>query len=298
MSAVQNLRLKIARLSWPVWSLIVAAVWLVAAGIVGWNVVYTNPKNVFQGMIEQNFSTVGYTREASTVQQGLSSTEYAQLQTGQQTLVRTLTVLKQENDEVVTDAISTPEHEFVRYTKINTSRNDEDGKAFDFSSALNTWAKQESDGSNQGVAQMLLGLFPVGNVPAEDRQELLKFVRENDVFSVNYDKVKKEIKNGRPVYTYEVQLMPQPYIDMLKRYGTAVGLSKQVENLNPADYASAAPTNVTVSIDVLSRHLASVVIAGSNGRTERYSGQGVRQDVQLPDRTITSAELQQRLSIE
>lgn len=208
-------------------------------------------------------------------------------------------MLKQQNDEVITDAISTPEHDYVRYAKIDTSRKDENGKPYDFSSAVNVWAKGESDGSNQTLAQMLLGLFPMGNVPAEDRDEILDFMKENSVFSANYNKVKKETMNGRPVYTYEVQLLPQPYVEMLKRYGAAVGLSDQVTNLNPADYADSAPTKLTVSIDVLSRHLRLLKLdPSSGGRTESYSGYGIRQDVQLPTKTITTSELQQRLSID
>lgn len=298
MSTFQNLRVRIARLSWPVWLLIITTLWLVLAGAAWWRVVYSDPRNVFEGMLQQNFATSGYTRTTDTSQQGVTSSEYAQLQTGKQTLVRTMTILKQQNDEVITDAISTPENEFVRYTKINTSRKGEDGKELDFSSAINVWAKQESSGSNQAAAQMLLGLFPMGNVPAEERKELLEFMKKNAVFTANFDKVKKETKNGRQVYTYEVQLMPQPYVDMLKRYGAAVGLNDQVKDLNPADYAGSAPTNLTVSVDVLSRHLKLVTFAGNDGRTEAYGGYGIRQDVQLPTQTITTSELQQRLSIE
>jgi len=298
MSAVQNLRLKIARLSWPVWLLIVTTLWLVAAGVLWWRIVYSDPRHVFEGMLRQNFSTVGYVRETDTTQQGVRSAEYAQLQTGAQTLVRTLTALTQGQDEVITDAISTRENEFVRYKKIDTSRKNEAGKEFDFSSAVNVWAKQASDGSNQAAAQMLLGLFPMGNVPAEDRREILEFMDKNVVFSVKYNTVKKERKNGRPVYTYEVQLMPQPYVDMLKRYGTAVGLSNHVKNLNPADYANTAPTNLTVTVDVISRQLKSVTFTESQGRKEVYSGHGILQDVQLPTKTISASELQQRLSAE
>lgn len=303
MSTIQNLRVSIARLPWPVWLLIIALLWLMVAGVLWWRVVYSDPKHVFEGMLKQNFSTVGYTREVTTMQQGLESTEIAQLQTGQQTLVRTLTVLKQQNDQVVTDAISTPENEYVRYTKIDTSRKDESGKAYDFSSAVNVWAKQESEGSNQAVSQMLLGLFPIGNVPANERKELLKFMDENPVFVANYEKVKKETNNGRPTYVYEVQLLPQTYIDMLKRYGTAIGLDDQVKDLNPADYAGSAPTTLSVRVDVLSRQLRTVTFGGTtNGsesaRNEWFSGYGIRQDVELPTETITTSELQQRLSIE
>lgn len=298
MSKIQNLRVSIARLSWPVWLLILTAIWLLIAGVFWWRVVYSDPRNVFEGMLDRNFSTIGYTREASANQQGINSTEYSQLQTGQQTLVRTLTVLQQQQDEIITDALSTPENEYVRYTKINTSRKDKDGKALDFSDAVNVWAKQESSGSSQGVAQMLLGIFPMGNVPAKDRKVLVDFIKSNNVFVTNYDNAKKETKNGRQVYTYDVQLLQQPYIDMLKQYGIAIGLGDQVKDLNADDYAGAAPVNLKVSVDVLSRQVTSVVLPGQADRTEKYSGYGIRQDVQLPTNTITTSELQQRLSVE
>lgn len=296
MAVFQTIRDRLTSLSLLTWLLIGGLLWLVVASVLWWNIVYTDPERVFNAMLKNNFSTQGYTREVKSSQQGVAATEVSQLQTGKQNLVRTLTDLKQQGDSVRTDAISTPEQEYIRYVEINTSRKGPDGKQLDFSSAENVWAKSDSDGSSQTLTQMLFGIVPLGNVPASERAKLLDLISEHSAFSVNYDSVKKEKVNGRTVYTYDVQLLAQPYIEMLKIYGKAIGFGDQVASLNPADYADAQPTNLTVRVDVVSRHLESVSYGGQQSRTEKYSGFGIVKPVQLPTKTITSEELQQRLS--
>jgi hypothetical protein len=291
-----DIRFRIANISVLGWLLIVSVLAIIVSSILWFQAVYKSPQNVFEGMIKQNFTNTGYTRNVDSNENGLNAKETAQLQTGGENIVRTKTILKQDNDTVTTDAISTMSAEYVRYTNIDTQRKSANGKQLDFSKAVNVWAKNETGGPSQTFSQMLLGVVPMGNVPAETRKELIKFIDKNTVFAANYNTVKKEKINGRQVYTYQVQLLPQTYVQMLKIYGKGVGLEDQVAQLDPAHYKDAQPTKLTLSVDAVSRHLVALSYPDSTARSERYSGYGIRKDVELPTKTIPAAELQKRLS--
>lgn len=298
MVNIQTVRDRTSRFSLLTWLLIASVCWLIIAGILWWFIVYSNPKHVFESMLENNFTTRGFTREYETEQQGVSTKVQAQIMYGEQNIVRTLTTLKQNKDVVITDSISTPQQDFTRYVKIDTKQKSPNGKPLDFKKAVNVWAKNDNNsGTNQVLNQAVFGLLPMAYVPAQDRGQLLDLIKEHNVFSVDYNSVKKETKDGRLVYTYKVQLLPQPYIDMLKSYGKAIGFGDQVANLDPADYANAAPTDLVVTIDVLSRHLTSLTYGSTQAkRTEHYAGYGIVKAIELPAKTITAQELQQRLA--
>lgn len=259
---------------------------------------YQNPRHVFEGMLKNNFSTTGFTRQVSSKQNGVEAQELAKLQLGNDTFTRTLTTLKQGSDTVTTDAISTPSQDYVRYVSIDTKRKNNNGKSLNFASAVGVWAKTDSQtpGSSQSITQMMLGIFPMANLSPQNRHDLLQQMDRDNVFSVNYDKVKKQTIDGRRVYTYEVQLMPQAYVAMLKSFGQYAGVGDQVMNLNPDDYQGQKPTTLIVSVDAMSHHLLSVDTKGVQGYTQEFSSYGVNRPLQLPKNTITSAELQQRLS--
>lgn len=294
--SITSIRTRIANLSVLSWLLIVSIVLLIVTSIVWWNVVYQSPRNVFNGMIKNNFAISGYTRHVVSQENGLQADELAQVQTGGENIVRTKTTLKQEGDTVTTDAISTDKAEFVRYTNIDTNRKDASGKQLNFSKVVGVWAKNETGGPSQTFSQMLLGVVPMGNVDSKTRAELIKFMNEHTVFSVNYDSVKTEKVNGRKTYVYEVQLLPQTYVEMLKLYGKGVGLGDQVGQLDPANYRDAQPTSLVLSIDTNSRNLVALNYPGNDSRKETYGGYGIVKDVQLPKKTIPAAELQKRLS--
>lgn len=291
----QSLKTRLNNLTLLYWLLAVGVVLFVVSAFLWWHAIYMNPKNVFNGMIDNNFATTGYTRETKSDQSGLKSQEIAQIQTGGVNTVETRTSLERGDEKVVTEAIGTEKNDFVRYTKIETTQKDSKGKAMDFSEVINVWSKNESGGLGSNFQQLLLGIVPIGNVSPETRGELKKFMHEHTVFAVDYDSVKKETVDGRKVYTYEVQLLPQTYVELLKIYGNAVGLSTQVADLDPKNYADAEPTDLVITVDATSRTLTHIKYPEAN-REESYSGFGITKPVALPKETITGAELQKRLS--
>jgi hypothetical protein len=299
MTYIQSLRTRLAATSKLTYALLFAVAWLVAALFAWFQVVYQSPENVFRGMLKNNFATTGFARESNSSQNSVSSEEVSQLQLGSDALLQTATALKQGGDAVTTTTISTDSKNYVRYSSIKTDRKDANGKPLDFSKAVNVWAVNDTEatGSNQAVAQMMLGLMPLGNVTAQNRAALLKQIDETEAITANYKTVKKETKNGRLQYTYEVKILPVPYLQMLKKYGQAAGLGDQVASLNPDDYKDTPTTNIQLTIDARSRHLVSYSIEGQSA-AETYSAFGVRKSVKIPKNTISTDELQKRLNVQ
>jgi hypothetical protein len=298
MFTLQSLRTRISQFSKLTWLLLLGLIWLIAAVVLWWYVVYLNPRNVFSGMLSNNFSTVGYTRDATSIQDGLTTHEIAQIISAGPTVLHSVTTLKQGKDFVKTEAINTSSDNYIRYADIQTQTKGPNGKPLDFTKAKNVWAKSPADaGSNQTVAQLLLGIFPMGNVPAEKRGDLLKTLHQQKAFTVDFNKVKKTHVHGRLAYTYNVMLHSQPYVVMLKQYGTAIGLKDQVSALNPAEYKSDPPTPLIVTVDAASRRIMTLQYPKATDRVEHYGAYGIVKPVPLPEKTITTDELQKILQM-
>ena len=281
-------------------TLIIATVWLVAAGTAWFYIIYQSPENVFKGMLNNNFSTNGYTKDTTTEQNGVQSRELAQLQLASGPTVQTLTSLSQGSDFVTTTTINKADATYVRYDNIKTSRKNPNGKQYDFKHVIGVWAKSEAAtaGSNQAVAQMMLGLLPVAKLTPSDRSYMLDQVERNNIFTPDYKTVKKQTKDGRLQYVYDVKVVPAPYIDMLKQFGKLAGLGDQVADLNPSDYKGQPATTISVTVDAKSRHLVSVGSPGQTTQSETYTSFGIVKPVTLPTKNITTDELQKRLNVQ
>ena len=281
-----------------------AALIFVASGWMWWHYVRSNPERTFYAAIENSLRTPGVTRQVQQDSTGQKLDQRVQLSLGRQHVAHGQTTITQEgevNATIKTEAISSPKEDYVRYTAIETTQKSQDGKALDFSKLINLWGKAVPDAQGQqGQSQAgelynesVLGVVPVGNLRGHDRADVMKFVRETSVYSVDAKKIKRKIENGRPVYAYDITVMPEAYIGMLKKFGKAVGL-KQLEAVDPASYKDTEPLTFQVSVDVWSRQLSSIVFGGGE-RTEHMVGYGVVRNVDIPKETIPLEELQTRL---
>lgn len=278
-----------------------AAVIFVASGWMWWHYVRSNPERTFFAAIENSLRTQGVTRQVEQASSGQKLDQRVQLSVGRQHVAHGQTVIEQQgevNATIKTEAISTPKEDYVRYTTIETTQKSQDGKDLDFSKLINLWGKAVPDPQGQSQAgelynESVLGVVPVGNLRARDRADIMKFVHENKVYKVDAKSVKRKLEKGRPVYSYDVTVMPEAYIGMLKKYGKAAGL-KQLEAVDPASYKDTEPLTFQLSVDVWSRQLTSIVFGGGE-RTEHMTGYGVARTVDFPKETIPLSELQSRL---
>lgn len=258
---------------------------------------YSEPRAVFNAMIENSLRTGSVTKQIVQEDQSQSLDQTVRLQAGETHRAQSVTMLSQTglaSAEVVTESIGTATGDFVRYRSINTDQKGANGNDLDFSRVLGIWGKTEGSESTSGELynEMALSVIPLGNVPQSSRRKLMQIVSDLDVYKVEYANVKRGTVNGRPSYEYTVKVNPEDYVTFLKAYAEAVGLT-HLKNINPANYASADAIEFKVTVDVRTRRLSSVTYA--NGRQERYLSYGTHADVELPKDAVTVEELQSRL---
>jgi hypothetical protein len=262
-----------------------------------WNIVYTSPEAVFRGMLERNFKTSGFTRIIEVDEKGTQQKQISQIQSGVQNVaVSRIESRSEKGDTQTAEVIALPDADYVRYIELDYKN--EAGEKQDFSKAVNVWARQPSSGDlSQSYAQLTLfrTYFPMAAVSADERSELLKLIDQKTVYNVQYDKVKKEAIDGQRVYTYPVSVQMQAYTDLVMLFGESIGQQRITDKLDPAQSAGAEPAQIEVSVDIVSRRLVQVRYAGSDDVKERYTGFGIQKTIPIPEKYVSTVELQQRL---
>ncbi len=281
---------------------IVVLIVVAVSGCVWWRKVYSDPGRVFWGMLSSNLSTQSVTRRVIQSSEEGKLDQTTMLSLGSQSTAHSLTTLSQPgaagNDTVVTENIGTPDADYVRYQSIDTSQRDKDGKPLNFTNVLGVWGKGESGAlSGQTGAQLLnqsiIGVIPFAPLDKQSRQHLLDMIRTQQVYTTDYKKVTRRHQTGRLVYDYEVTIKPEAYVAMLKTFTKGLGL-KQLDNVNPADYAGRPTQKVVFTVDVASRELTDIHYTGTN-RDEQYSSYGLQTITDIPTHTVPVSELQTRL---
>ena len=275
---------------------------LLVSGGVWWCKISVSPERVFWGMIEQSLSTSGVSM-SSTMQQGEASLEqHMQYSLGAESRALSNTTLRQGGTVVVTDVLGTLGADYTRYAHIQTERTNASGGPLDLSKILNVWAKTEgAPGTSQLLSQTILGLslplgsipVPIGDLNATQRQKLVNQIRNEDVYKTTFKDAKKETKNGRLHYVYEVKIQAIPYVHLMKEFSKQVGL-KDLEQIDPNDYQGEALT-VQLTVDARAKRLVEVYIPANDFR-QQFSAYDVPVAVQIPVDSVPAEELQKRLS--
>lgn len=281
-----------------------AVILFLASGWGWWHFIRSNPENVFREMIANSLKNTGVTDRVLQSNNGQKQDQKIELMTSPKNLAHSVAVVTQDGSDttnVTTETIGTPFLDYVRYTDINTDQKDASGKPLDFSKVKNIWSKTSSTEDTTSTAgqiynQTILSVVPIANLPAGQRSQLLKQIKDQGVYDVDYSSVQRHIESGRPVYTYKITIKPQPYVAMLKTLGHDLGLS-QLETVDPANYSGAAPVGFSIGIDVWSRQLKSITYNSStdNSRSEIYGSYGLQKNIVLPKNTISTDELQLRV---
>jgi hypothetical protein len=288
------------------WAKIFTILAVVIFGISGWawwHVVRSDPERTFYSALDNSLRTTGVSRRVAqdSGQQKLNQEVF--LSQGAQHVARSTTTsttaIEQAGNEsttVKTEAIGTPTADYDRYLSIDTTQKSADGKQLDFTSLLNIWGKSETAPgltSGQLYNESALGVVPIGNIGADKRGELLKLIRDNNVYELNEEHVERKIEQGRPVYTYEVTVSPEPYINMLKQFAAAMKLT-HLQNIDASQYKDSSPITFKIKVDVWGQQITQVEYQGGS-RTEKYGSYGVQRGFSVPTDTIPVEELQAKL---
>jgi hypothetical protein len=273
---------------------------LVGGGLWWWKLC-TDPQKVFWGMMEQNLSTRAVTIEAQQDSNGSGMRQTVQYSLGANNVTRTLTVITQPGTEVKNEMFATTKHDYTRYLSVKTTQKSADGKELDFSKVIGVWAKSD-DGQSQLFPQAVLNsalpiggmAVPIGHLDPVKRERLMKQILDDNAYDANYDSVKKQDYRGRKVYVYDVTIHPVAYAGIIKQFAKDLGLD-QLDQLDPNTYREQPNIEMRFTVDVKSRRLVKVELP-SNNYVQNYSSYDVPISLQEPKNTISTTELQKRLS--
>lgn len=275
---------------------------IVVFGISGWawwHIVRSNPQRTLYAAIDNNFRTRSVTRQVSQISGSQKLDQGVELSLVTKPVAHGNTTITQTggvNAAIHTEAISTPTEEFVRYTAIGTNQKNSKGQVLNFDNLLNIWGKTSTEQTGEPGAlygESILGVVPTANLNANDRQALMKTIRDNNVYDYDTKTLHRSLQNGRPTYVYDVKVAPSAYIELLKQFGGMMNLS-QLEGLDPSQYKDAQPLTFKLTIDVWSQRLTGINYEGDT-RTELLGSYGINHDVKLPTQYIPVEDLQAKL---
>lgn len=293
---------KLTRSKTPSVSVIIttASIILVIAMAAWFRFVYTRPAATFRRMLTTMLSTTSVSKKVDQIQDGQQVRQDVQFTAQPNARVHSLSVLMQGPESgtvITTENVGTLTADYVRYADIKTSQKTADGKAFNFSSVLGIWGKADAKDLESGGAQLfnqtVLGVVPVGNLTAVQRQKLMKQIVKDQVYTVDYGSIVRKKVSGRPQYAYDVTVQPTAYVSMLKTFARDIGI-KELESIDPAQYKDTPPLKFNFIVDVLSGQLQAIDYKGSQ-RIETFSAYGARLRITPPIAQTTVQDIQARL---
>jgi hypothetical protein len=295
----------------PYWYLYIAGVvLLLGSGYLWWSKVYLAPERVFWGMMQTSLSTDGVTIETSQDSQQANIKQLVQVGFGSLDAAHSLTTLTQGNTVVKTEIIGTKTADYTRYRSIETDQKDAQGKPLDTSKVVGVWAKSDDTqqtstqaSGHQLFSQAVLGVgLPVGSVPVpigdltnSERNSLMEMIRSQNVYQPSFKSsdVKREVKNGHLLYTYNTKIQTILYVQLMKNFAKDLGMH-ELDQVDPNTYQTAQPLQVKLTVDARSRQLVGVDTG--QGYEQTYEGYGLPLTVSIPKHPITTEDLQTRLS--
>jgi hypothetical protein len=256
--------------------------------------VYSNPKNVFWGMVENNLSTPSITKEITQKSTNATSKEITRIILSPNHAAHDVkqidTAAQGSGSTIRIESIGTPTDTYQRYVLIDQPTKPGKKKP-DFSKVYAMWLKNGGNaqtGNSQLFNNAVFSGFLFGNLPANQRSVALNYMRK--AYKVDFDSIDKKSNNSRKTYTYNVSLAMQDYAKAARFYADALKLpnAKQISanNYHPTDKIA-----MSVTVDVLSRQLREVTYK-TNASTEKYSAYGITSNLSAPKKTVSYDTLQ------
>lgn len=283
-----------------VWLYVAGGLLLIAAAGLWCFKLSVEPERVFWKTVERGLATGGVTIEADQENGDATVRQVIRYSLGANNLSHSRTVFTQGNTRAVSEMLGTLGADYSRYVSIKTDQKKKDGRSLDLSKIVGVWAK--SDQGGQVFSQAVLGgglpvggmVVPIGKLDPEARGRLLRKIQDDAAYKVDFSKVKKKRADGRLLYTYEVEIQPVAYVALMKNFAQALGLH-DLDSLDPQNYKGQPAFKVELTIDARAQQ-AVTAVAVENKSRQTYSGYGLPVQAALPAQTISTLELQKRLS--
>jgi hypothetical protein len=252
---------------------------------------------VFYAALRTALSSEGLTCEIKKQGEQNSSRQIISLDLESKTNARSVTTLAQQKATVVTEGIATKTDDYVRYTSINAPGKNAQGKSFNFSPVLNVWGKQPRAnlGGMSLYDQAAFGgcIVPMAHFPEKTVDRLISELDDGLVFKTDQNNIRRTRLAGKPVYSYEVTLSGPVYIKFMKKIAKEAG-NKSLDDVNEETYAQRSPEKLTFLIHRSTHRLEQIVFSGQK-QTVTFSDYGRKPEIIVPEKTISTVELQKRL---
>lgn len=274
-----------------------AAVLLIFTSLMWWQKDYFSSDRVFRDMLANNLNTYGYTKIIDQKNDAQKYTEKIQAFYGPTNGVySTTSITKKENGKttsrVKTETIGNTKDQRARYIEITTDLKDDKGTIINFNDLVNAWASQDLSNGSGLYAGSKYGIVPFGFLTQPQRNELINFIAKNDVYT--FKKLDDVPDVNSSTYVYKVLVNQKAQIEMNKKYAELTG-DKSLASINADQYADQKDIEVQFYIDKYSRQLKKVRYMAV-GISEEYAGYGISKNLKLPNATVSTEELQSKLS--
>lgn len=291
---------KISQKRWIVSISILAVVILAVGGSLWHSKIYFSPERRFWAAIDNGLKTSSVTKEVVREDPNSRQIQRNRYRLGAdfsnqgQTLV-TEKAVGGSSSTVATSTLATEDTSFVRYDKIETAEKNQNGQAFDFSNVTGLWAAQDDQSTQtsskaQNLAESFIQLVPFGNLNGTDRAQIIRELKDQKAYDVNFDDVNDNDETGFTVYN--VTLNTKAYVTILRDIFAKQGLPT-LSALDPEQYDVGASIGLQISID------GSNIVRriGFNGTEdyESYDAYGVTERITVPKNPLSAGELNSRL---
>jgi hypothetical protein len=211
----------------------------------------------------------------------------------------------------IAESLGSNDGDFQRYIEVPSTGIPEQQKLI-FEQIVGKWVKTGEGGTGkpgQLFVDNLLGTIPFGNLLPSQRDTMISFARNgeetmNPIFSaIDYGSVKRESKNGRPVYTYTVAVQADSYTKWYQQYFAFMGYpqfaDRQYSGAVQNALGIADDTRFIIEIDVLSRQIRSIARADTEGQElagspkETIYSYGIAPEFRAPGDSLTTEQFQQ-----
>jgi hypothetical protein len=260
--------------------------------------VYSNPKNVYWGMVDNNLSTASITKEITQKSTNATSKEITQIGFVPKPAAHDVKEIDNSvsgaTSRIKIESVGTPKDTYQRYVLIDQPAKAGKSKP-DFSKVYNMWLKNGGNAqanTSQLFNNAVFSGFLFGNLPLAQRTAAVDSMRK--AYSIDFNNVDKTSEHFRKLYTYNVTLSLRDYAKAAKLYADALKLPN-AKNISPNNYRATDKLTMAVTVDVLSRQLRQVTYTSSSS-TEKYSAYGIIPTFAPPKHTTSYNSLQQAVN--
>lgn len=261
-----------------------------------WHLVYSSPKNTFQRMISSSLSSPSSTKVQKNDSDIVEESKKSIQRNTPNAIVKTETASSKKGTDlaIAEESIASLHEEYSKYTVLNIEK--QNGRQ-NYNDIIGVWSRVDDEAAKddvQSVARSIFNVVPIVQLTESDRQEIVQYIKDNNVYTVDYDSVKRMNVDGRPHYIYAIEMNTYEYVSMLKKLAGKLNMHL-FDNINADNYKNSQPAKFNFDVDVWSGQLVSFDTADGSSKQE-YGAYGIQVPINFPKNYISKDEFQNKIN--